>query len=87
MSRLLHYFNELKTRCKKTFQIIDELINLFYFKVTNDILSYDIRRVTLHNKQHTLLIISKFILNENLDKKESIEINFTDITFKYIVNY
>lgn len=87
MSKLLYYFNELKTTNKKTFQILDDLIDLFYFNITNDSVAYDVRKINLHNNHNSLIIKSKFILNNNFEKLEFIEINFLNKIFSYLVSY
>ena len=73
--------------------IVDKLISKFFFKIQEDIVKNDIRNLYLSSYIYgKIKILTSFVFDENLNKKEYIEINYNYLDknicdYSYFANY
>lgn len=80
-----NYLEELKESNKNTtLNILETLINKYFFKILQDNCLNDVRKVELiNNNNYKINILSTFIIDEYTSKiKEYIEISFNNNLYK-----
>jgi hypothetical protein len=89
METLKEYLINVSEKKKyRTCAIADKLLNIFNYSIESDNFENDIRTMTLKNHVHNIIIItSTIILDNDVYKKEYIEIQYNKYLLKFSVNF
>ena len=87
MDFIIKYLDNLKENNKKTFEILDDLIEKYGCNITKDIVEKDIRTIYLNKNDNNFIIKTKIIIDNNNIKKEIFEIKIYSYYFNFILDY